>query len=144
MAARYRKWAEAQRASPSEMRGPCVRGEVMMGGWGHPEQAITWASSSIPWQYYCVRWVGKTKEFRCSDQSKKWGEQMAVQKERRARHLTCAVSYVHAKTPLYAFPHSSLHLRLAMNRVSVHLSASLFSWQLVSGHWARFCLVWRW
>ena len=96
MAARNRKWAEARSASRSEMRGPCARGEVATDGRGTWSEPMTWASSSIPWRYYWVPWAGKTKESRCSNQSKKRGKGWRY--KRRDEHG--APSYTHERWPL--------------------------------------------
>ena len=44
-------------------------------------ELMTRASSSIPWQYYWVRWVGETKMFHCSNWLKKGGEGWGYIKE---------------------------------------------------------------
>ena len=57
---------------------------------------------------------GQNKRVLILKTAENMGVRMAVQKERRARCLTCAASYVHAKTPLYAYTCSSIHLRPAI------------------------------
>ena len=84
--------------------GPC-RNEAIKAG--------RQASSSIPWQNYWVWRARRIKVFWFFGPVEIWVDRWWYGKVNASDPHTCRAPYVYAKTPLYAFTRSSLHLRSA-------------------------------
>ena len=97
------------------MRGPCARDEVATGGQGHLERAHDMGLVIDPVAVLLGAVGRQNKDSSVVRTGRNnGGNGWWYRKEVRARRLICAASYVHAKTPLYVFPHSSLRLRPAI------------------------------